>query len=811
MVKRLNYRTALPAVIACLTTSNLLHAQNAASSVTPVQLAINDHETIALQRHDHSDANVDVDGRIDEAVWGRVDAINQMRVIDPDTLEGVPYTTLVRFFYTERGLYVSFDMEQPAESIVQRISTRDNLAINRDTVSMTLDTSGQGLFGYWMTLALGDNQADGTILPERQYSTQWDGAWYGATAQTDRGWSAEFFVPWGQMAMPREDGVRNIGVYTERKVAFLNQTWAWPAIPESDSIFMSNLPLLQLEGVDVRQQWSVFPYASSTFDEIDSETDYKAGFDVFWRPSSNFQMTAAVNPDFGSTESDNVVVNLTANETFFPEKRLFFQEGQEIFNTTPRSTGANGKRLSIVNTRRIGARPRAPALPAGISLPTRERIRPADLLGAVKMTGQVGAVRYGVMTAIEDESEFAAGGQRFYQDGRDFGTFRMIYEDSVGAAYRGLGYMGSLVQHPVSDAEVHAVDFHYLVTGGRWNVDGQIISTDTDERGQGKGAFADIVYTPRQGLRHTFQMTYLDDKFHVNDFGFQERNDSRELWYRFEWVKSDLKLVRNFRFNPFLRYEENSNGDRTNNAFPVLAANVTLNNLARVNIGLQHFPKRYDDQNSFGNGTFATAERNNFNLSYQTNTARPVSYTVGMNTSGEFEGGNSAGVNTGITWRPQDNIALNAELSYDDRDGWLLHQERQNFTTFQAEQWRFDMSMDYFLTARQQFSMSLQWVGIEADEDEFYTLPAHLPTKNRDLVKLSAKPAGPTDSFGLSQLNFQMRYRWQIAPLSDLFIVYTKGDNKRSALMAFDELFDNSWENPLGSELVIKLRYRLGT
>jgi len=172
MVKRLNYRTALPAVIACLTTSNLLHAQNAASSVTPVQLAINDHETIALQRHDHSDANVDVDGRIDEAVWGRVDAINQMRVIDPDTLEGVPYTTLVRFFYTERGLYVSFDMEQPAESIVQRISTRDNLAINRDTVSMTLDTSGQGLFGYWMTLALGDNQADGTILPERQYSTQ---------------------------------------------------------------------------------------------------------------------------------------------------------------------------------------------------------------------------------------------------------------------------------------------------------------------------------------------------------------------------------------------------------------------------------------------------------------------------------------------------------------------------------------------------------------------------------------------------------------------------------------------------------------
>ena len=95
-------------------------------------------------------------------------------------------------------------------------------------------------------------------------------------------------------------------------------------------------------------------------------------------------------------------------------------------------------------------------------------------------------------------------------------------------------------------------------------------------------------------------------------------------------------------------------------------------------------------------------------------------------------------------------------------------------------------------------------------EDQFYNLPRHLPTKNRDLVKV-AKPVGPTDSFGLSQLNFQLRYRWQIAPLSDLFVVYTKGDNRRSALMQFDEMFENSWDNPLGSQLVVKLRYRFGS
>lgn len=800
-----------PTALSYLVFLNLSHAQDVASgSIGAVELSIGRDDVITLQHFENSQVDIDVDGFVNESTWSQVTPINAMRVVDPETVAEVPYATDMRVFYTDRGLYVSFDMEQPADTLVQRISSRDNVPLNRDKVTIVLDTSGEGLFGYWMTMALGDSESDGTILPERRYSTQWDGAWYGATQTTERGWSAEFFVPWGQMAMPREQETRRIGFSIEREVAYLNQTWAWPWIPQSESIFMSDLPLLQLEGVDVRQQWSVFPYASSTYDEIDEDTDYKAGFDVFWRPSSNFQMSAAANPDFGSTESDNVVVNLTANETFFPEKRLFFLEGQEVFNTTPRSTGSGGKRLSIVNTRRIGARPRAPELPAGVSLPTRERIRPADLLGAVKATGQVGAVRYGVMTAFEDESEFAAGGQRFYQEGRDFGTFRMIYEDSQGAAYRGIGYIGSLVQHPDSDAEVHAVDFHYLTNGGQWNVDGQVIATDTDDSGSGSGMFADIVYIPRQGLRHTLQLTYLDETFNVNDFGFQERNDSREAWYRFEWVKTDLNFVRNLRFSPFLRYEENAAGDRTNNAFPVLSLDATLNNLDRVTVGLQHFPKRYDDQNSFGNGTFATSERTNFNFNYQTNLARPVSYKVGFGTSGEFMGGEAVQASTGVTWRPQDNIALGAEVTFDDRNGWLLHQERQNFTTFEADQWRFDFTMDYFITARQQVSMALQWVGIEAIEDEFYYLPSHLATKNRDLIKV-AKPAGPTDNFGLSQLNFQLRYRWQIAPLSDLFIVYTKGDNKRSALMAFDEMFENSWDNPLGSQLVVKLRYRFGS
>ena len=105
--------------------------------------------------------------------------MNDFIVVDPDTGKQPRYETLVKMFYTERGLYIAFEMEQPPNSLVQRFSGRDEGRLNRDNVGVTLDTSGEGRYGYWVNLALGGNQIDGTVLPERQFSGDWDGAWYG--------------------------------------------------------------------------------------------------------------------------------------------------------------------------------------------------------------------------------------------------------------------------------------------------------------------------------------------------------------------------------------------------------------------------------------------------------------------------------------------------------------------------------------------------------------------------------------------------------------------------------------------------------
>ena len=237
-----------------------------------------------------------------------------------------------------------------------------------------------------------------------------------ATVATGKGWNAEIFLPWSQMAMPKEAGLRTIRAYASRKVAHLDERWSVPALPFTQPLFMSGLQPLVVNEVDPRQQWSVFPYMSVTQDEVEQFSETKAGVDVFWRPSTNFQLTATLNPDFGNIESDDVIVNLTAFETFFPEKRLFFQEGSEIFDTTPRSNSRNP--TTLVNTRRIGGRARAPQVPDGVTVPSRELGQPAQLRGAAKVVGAIGKVRYGVLAATEDETKFDVDDINYYQQGQ---------------------------------------------------------------------------------------------------------------------------------------------------------------------------------------------------------------------------------------------------------------------------------------------------------------------------------------------------------------------------------------------------------
>ena len=160
-----------------------------------------------------------------------------------------------------------------------------------------------------------------------------------------------------------------------------------------------------------------------------------------------------------------------------------------------------------------------------------------------------------------------------------------------------------------------------------------------------------------------------------------------------------------------------------------------------------------------------------------------------------------------FTWYPKSNIGIDIKSKFvHGSGGWLLHQEDKRFTSFYHQKWEQEFKFNYFITAKQQLSVNLQWVGIQANEDNFYILD-----DNSYNLRSVAKPSDVSDDFSISDLNLQLRYRWQIAPLSDIYFVATKSGSNSKVLTTFNDLFEDTLDNPLSDQIILKIRYRFGS
>lgn len=148
------------------------------------------------------------------------------------------------------------------------------------------------------------------------------------------------------------------------------------------------------------------------------------------------------------------------------------------------------------------------------------------------------------------------------------------------------------------------------------------------------------------------------------------------------------------------------------------------------------------------------------------------------------------------------------DVSYTDREALLVYKGAGNYTSFEATQWAPKLTMDYFLSAKQQLRFSMQWTGLKAFEDRFLAVNPN----DLEMLKVVDKPTVTADDFVISRMTFQARYRWEIAPLSDLFVVYTRGSNlPGSQFYDYGNLLVEAWEEPIVDTLVVKLRYRFGS
>ena len=763
-------------------------------------------EAIRIPRIAEAEAAIRVDGRLDEAVWRGVPAYDHMMVTTPDKGERAAYGTHTFLFYTERGLYVGAWNEQPPQTLVGRLSGRD-IFETADAYQIVVDSSGNGLYGYWFRVKLGDSLMDGTLLPERRFTSNWDGPWRARTQRTKDGWTAEMFLPWSMLNMPAADGERRMTIEIARFLARRNEVWSWPALPDTEPQFISAFQPVVLNEVAARQEVSLFPYVAAGRDIDRGADSTKAGLDVFWRPSSAFFLSAAVNPDFGQVEADNVVVNLSAFETFFPEKRLFFLENQEVFNT---GDYGYGTATTLLHTRRIGAavgsRRGGPDF-GDARYASYDVSKPVDLVLATKAVAQQGRSRYGALVAAEEDTSlrFADESGAGTAPGRDFGVLRYQFEDTAGGGRKALGWLATIADHPNRRAVAQAVDAHYRTSGGALNLDAQLMTSDAAGK-RGWGGLVNVIGRPRTGDQHYFHLATYDDALDLNDLGYLQRNDFTHVFYEYWWRRQDYERIRETNNWAYVQADVNSDGLLTGGVVN-LHGGWTFNDNTSVDLDLFYDPPRWDDRESRGHGVFKQPAYWGVNAFWGSPRDRKVVTSIGTGWRRESMGGASARANVFLNWTPVDRIRTILGIDYQNGDSWLVWQGGVDFAAFASERWTLNLSVGAFFTARQHLQLRAQWVAVKAFEARRYVVPGAAYLREAERPE-GVRPA----SFAISDVVMQARYRWQIAPMSDLFVVYNRTGRLPHGHLrgAFTSLFEDAFSTPEEEGVLVKLRIRFG-
>jgi hypothetical protein len=338
-----------------------------------------------------------IDGTLDEAAWGRAAPITDFIQIVPHEGSPASQRTEVRLLYDDEAIYVGARMHDTGE-ILGRLGRRDMPMGDSDWLTVVFDSyhDHRSAFGFEINPA--GVRRDQSRAGGRE-DDSWDPVWEAATSVDGEGWTVEMRIPFSQLRFSGEP-LQTWGLQVERSIAREREFAAWAYTPPDQP---GGIPrfghLSDLEGISTGNRLELLPYTLSRAEYIDprgnpfrsdSEYGFDVGVDLKYRLTSEMTLDATVNPDFGQVEVDPAVINLSALETFFQERRPFFVEGGEIFRF-----GAGGAN-QVLYSRRIGAQPSLAPAYSVRDVPEATRI-----LGASKLSGRTaGGWSIGVMDAV---------------------------------------------------------------------------------------------------------------------------------------------------------------------------------------------------------------------------------------------------------------------------------------------------------------------------------------------------------------------------------------------------------------------------
>jgi hypothetical protein len=719
---------------------------------------------------------VEIDGRIDPKEWEGARHVTEFRKVQPLNGDPASLPTEVWILATPEGLAVAFRNHQPPSvpRTLQRVQRDFEEQVDR--VNVMVDFDGDHRTGYDFTITSTNGIFDAIITNETQFNKDWDGNWQHAVGGDEEAWTAEVLIPWHIAPMRQSAGeLRTIGIYVDRVVGVTGERSAWPFASFERPRFLSDFA--PLEVTQYKQSLlALTPYVSTLHDMIDNDNEPDAGIDIFWKPNGQTQLLATVNPDFGQVESDDLVVNFDATETFISEKRPFFTENQGIFEFTTPSDFSQ-----LLYTRRVGG-------------PADDGSGAGDIIGALKFNGSLGATKYGLFAA--DEAD---------EVGRTFSAMRLVRD----FASQNLGLMVTNVDRPFFDrnATVLGVDHNWRPTA-RWNVQTRLMSSNIDEAGEttrdtGATVWAD--YEMDHGWRQQWILMHFGNELEINDAGFLSRNSTNYVHWQVNRRFTDLPAESRYASKDWrwrVSTDHNDHGELLGHQFRISRESRLRNGsyeYGQINVN----SAGYDDLLTRGNGSVWLPPNTNGYFEYQ----RPRQGHWGYNVEMEAFGGGLAGndkIGYRIEFEPRyfisDALEVYLDLQAKRIPDWLVWQHDTLFGSFDGRQADFGAGFNWIMTNRHELRLKLQAIGLNAELRQAYRVD---PAGN------AIRTDEPVDDFSVRNLGLQIRYRYELAPLSYLYVVYGRGgfDQTTTADGESRQLRD-SFDLRDDEQLLVKLSYR---
>ena len=480
----------------------------AANSAPPATIAVDvpvRRASPTIAEATRAERAIVVDGRDDDVAWRGAQLIDSFRQFDPvENGEPGAFRTEAKVTYDDRFLYVFVRAYDPRPDSLLALLARRDVRTQSDWLHLMIDSYHDRRTGYRFTVNPAGVQRDVYMSNDGNEDVSWDAVWQVATQVEKDAWTAEYRIPFSQMRFANADR-HTFGLAIWRDVGRTNERMSWPLYRRNQPGMVSQFGELRgLNSITTPRRLEATPYTVAkdlsrplSGGRFGRQQAASMGADVKYGLTSNLTVDATINPDFGQVEADPSVLNLTAFEQFYQERRPFFLEGQGIFRYDLNCN--DGQCSGLFYSRRIGRAPQLGGQYYDASNPLNTTI-----LGAAKLTGRLAnGLSIGVMNAMTQRE--IGTGDRTIEPAANYGVVRLQQDLRKGNS--GIGVMLTSTDRQLDQwssdylrrsARAIGVDFRHRFAKNRYQVSGYLAGS----RVAGSAASIDLVQ--RNGV-HNFQ------------------------------------------------------------------------------------------------------------------------------------------------------------------------------------------------------------------------------------------------------------------------------------------------------------------